>query len=136
MASAFLKYIDTGSFVSTQLYKYPPTIYYLSYAFFAINAVFLAVKDINLNNALVRLIIVWLSSNSLWIYLWHIFAFYIWRHFAATPNEDILLFAQQAIFLLFFGILCTYLQNKVVLAIPLKNLVWKNKIAPLFSGNA
>lgn len=133
---ALLKYIDTGSFVPTQLYKYPPTIYYLSYAFFAINVVFLAINNINLKNDLVRSIIVWLSSNSLWIYLWHILAFYIWSHFAEPPNGDILLFSVKVIFLFMFGILFTRLQNTVVFAIPLNNLVWKNKIAPLLSSNA
>jgi len=133
---ALFKYLDTGFFVPTQLYKYPPTIYYLSYAFFAINAVFLIIKSIDIKNDFVRSIITWLSSNSLWVYLWHIFAIYMWGYFATEPIEGTLLFSVNLMFLLIFGILCTYIQNKIVLAIPLTNPIWKNKIAPLLSSNA
>lgn len=115
---AVTKYLDTGTYVSTQDYKYPPRLYYISYAFFFINLIYyliskyLAIKNERLING-----IVWLSSNSLWIYLWHIMAFYLWITFInrldfSTP--PFLRFLIQASFLFLFGIAATYLQVKLV----------------------
>jgi peptidoglycan/LPS O-acetylase OafA/YrhL len=64
----------TGHTVSTQDFKYPPQMYYLSYAVFV--AVLLWVLSHKLSILFDRLkvspIILFIAQNSLWIYLWHI----------------------------------------------------------------
>lgn len=133
---AFLKYTETGYFVHTQLYKYPPTLYYLSYAFFAVNMVYLTFRNITIKNNLVNSVVVWLSSNSLWIYLWHIFAFYIWK-FASMDGIDGILptYIGKIIFMITFGIVFTYLQNNLLSSLPIENATWKTKLLPLLSSN-
>lgn len=67
-------FVDTGAFVPTQEYKYPPTAYYLSFAVALIVAIDLLIRCMdltklpsNMNSAAS-----FLSANSIWIYLWHI----------------------------------------------------------------
>lgn len=67
---------QTGNFVPTQSFKYPPQLYYLCYAL-AVSLTLIAFRD-----RIARLIVWprvrgWISfigSNTLWIYLWHIAA--------------------------------------------------------------
>lgn len=80
-----------GSFVLTQYYKYPPRLYYLSYSIFMslllyllAGSIFTATRKINLRINLCHKLgldkfIIFLSSSSLWIYLWHVFMLYYWR---------------------------------------------------------
>lgn len=78
---------ETGSFVLTQNYKYPPRLYYVSYSIFMSLLLYLISERIfrepQKNDLLHKLnlnkIIVFLSSSSLWIYLWHVFLLYYWR---------------------------------------------------------
>lgn len=109
------KYMVTGHIVHTQGFKYPPTIYYLSYAFFALNLVYLVCRNLPDLGDFLNAIIIWLSTNSLWIYLWHIMAFYLW-YFTLGKNDasSFLFFFAKAVFMLCFGILCTLLQGFLV----------------------
>lgn len=78
---------DTGSFVLTQDYKYPPRLYYLSYSVFMSlllylmsEYIFRASEKINLLYSLnLDKFIIFISNSSLWIYLWHVFMLYYWR---------------------------------------------------------
>lgn len=67
-------YINAGSFVPTQEFKYPPSIYYLSFAITSISFVELIIRFANPNNLprSVKSAISFISENSIWIYLWHI----------------------------------------------------------------
>lgn len=106
----YLKY-DTGSFVTTQNYKYPPQLYYLSYSLFALNLIYLFCR--RESNKINPKIIIWLSSKSLWIYLWHIFAFFVLD--ALLSSEKRLSLSIIRFVLLFgFGILATYIQSLLV----------------------
>ncbi|MBW4520569.1 MAG: hypothetical protein KME16_12810 [Scytolyngbya sp. HA4215-MV1] len=106
--------------VQTQTYKYPPTIYYLSYAIFAAILAYLMVDDLmqkygnrlmeqeNLVDALV-----FVSTSSLWSYLWHIFWLTIWNllryvHLPLIENFAVKFFAVS-----FFAIATTYLQKRL-----------------------
>ena len=64
-----------GSFVPTQFYKYPPTLYYFSYAV-AISCAAWALSGqvvALLNKApILKNLILFIAQNSIWIYLWHI----------------------------------------------------------------
>ena len=97
---AVAKFNEIGHLVATQHFKYPPTIYYLSYAFFAINLIYLLSKKLKFSNRIYSNVIMWLSFNSLWIYLWHIMAVYIWRFLLPNPNGDLMLFTLKTTFLL------------------------------------
>jgi fucose 4-O-acetylase-like acetyltransferase len=66
---------QTGNFVPTQAYKYPPSIYYLSYAIAV--SVFLWIvsggiwKQIE-KSKIISNAILFIAQNSIWVYLWHI----------------------------------------------------------------
>jgi len=111
-AFAIYQYKLNGYFVITSRFKFPPTIYYLSYAFAAIHVIYPICKYLagifNTN------FIMWLSSKSLWIYLWHIVAYYIWLTLFGKPDGDFYKFLPSTIFLFGFGILATYLQSLLV----------------------
>lgn len=77
-------FVTTGHFIETQSCKYPPTLYYLSYAVFSLNLVYLLCKKV-LVKSLPPKPVIWLSSNSLWIYLWHIMAIYLWEYTKCQP---------------------------------------------------
>lgn len=128
------KLLETGAPVPTQDFKYPPTLYYLSYAFFALNAVYLLCVKIRLQGPRQRSLVSWLSSNSLWIYLWHIMAFYIWEFLFPDPAGNYGLFLLKSGFLLGMGILCTALQNKLVQLLVRAEAPYSDRIAPMLSA--
>jgi len=130
-----LKYIDLGEFVPTENYKYPPTLYYFSYAFFAINVIYLLVSRISISSPIIKQVIIWLSSNSLWIYLWHIMADRLWLYLLPSPTGEFIFFIEKTVFLLVFGCVCTAIQNKLVVKLSKRNLLWRKHISPLLSGN-
>jgi Acyltransferase family len=96
--------LNEGEFMRTQEYKYPPQLYYLSYALFVSVLLYLGIdylqKQQKLSNRYINQFIVFVSSSSLWIYLWHIFFLeYSAKNF---PN------------IVFLSIATTYLQKKLV----------------------
>lgn len=131
-----VKYVEVGYFVPTQKFKYPPTIYYLSYAFFALNTIYLIFNQINLKDKKVKDSILWLSSNSLWIYLWHIMGYYIWNFLLPDPDGVLLLALAKMSFLLIFAFVCTAAQNYFVNLLIKTNIPYKKRVASLLSGNA
>lgn len=119
ISMAISKYIDQGYFVQTQEYKYPPTLYYLSYAFFCLNLVyFYTSKHLNIEKIVIKELTVWLSSHSLWIYLWHIMGISVWLYIGEnkiiTLTGTFGLFILKFIFIFSFGILITYIQVSIV----------------------
>lgn len=80
-------YIHSGHIVPTQDFKYPPRIYYLSFALIGCEFMWLAgpyVWEQAARIPAVRHAILFIARNSLWIYLWHIpFIKYIDTNFAA-----------------------------------------------------
>lgn len=77
-AIAVYLYLDTGHWVLTQEHKYPPQLYYLSYAFLWVNLIYVAAYS-RIVKSIPPTVMHWLSDNSLWIYLWHIMAVYVWE---------------------------------------------------------
>lgn len=67
-------YLKEGRIVSTQELKYPPSVYYLSYALFISCILLLNIRLIENILDLIKLknIVNFIASNSIWIYLWHI----------------------------------------------------------------
>jgi Acyltransferase family len=96
--------LNEGEFIRTQDYKYPPQLYYLSYALFIAILLYLGIdylqRQQKLSNRYVNQFIVFVSSSSLWIYLWHIF----FLEYSAKNFPNIVVLSIGA----------TYLQKKVV----------------------
>ena len=110
---AIYYYLEVGKFVKTQSYKYPPQLYYLSYSILCLNMTYLLCKTI-----LVKLIppksVVWLSANSLWIYLWHIMAVYLLKYTVGSTQGRLGLFLVKCAFILFFSVSITMVQKFLV----------------------
>jgi hypothetical protein len=72
---ALFLFIQTGGFVPTQTHKYPPTLYYFSYALgialvaWALSGTVQRLLD---QVATLKAITLFIAQNSIWIYLWHI----------------------------------------------------------------
>lgn len=64
----------SGKVTATQAFKYPPTIYYLSYALSVSSTLWLASDTILFKIKQIRLSlpILFIAQNSIWVYLWHI----------------------------------------------------------------
>lgn len=69
-----LLYLKQGHIVVTQAMKYPPSVYYLSYAIFVSALLWFfserildVIRYLRFEN-----IMLFISQNSIWIYLWHI----------------------------------------------------------------
>lgn len=107
---AWAKAVATGGFVDTQTAKYPPRLYYLIYAFFCLNAIFYFIRSTKEFSPQLSRVISWLSSNSLWIYLWHIFAYFLWDFFVDIPYSFSIFLAKTA-FLISFGCIMTIAQR-------------------------
>lgn len=66
---------QNGAFQRTQMFKYPPQHYYLAYALMCAFALWLAAEPLLRLLRAAKLIdfVMFAGSNSIWIYLWHIF---------------------------------------------------------------
>ena len=75
LACAFWYGRGADGFVGTQKFKYPPRIYYLSYAL-AVSSLAIAaaplVCSVLARQKVIESVIFFIAQNSLWIYLWHI----------------------------------------------------------------
>lgn len=65
-------YFYTGSVEPTQSYKYPPSLYYFSYAIFVSSVLWRYSHVIENVSSKIRGVMVFCAKNSIWIYLWHI----------------------------------------------------------------
>lgn len=67
-------FLCSGKFIPTQVFKYPPSIYYFSYALFVSVSLFICSQHlVNFFGKMkINKQISFVASNSIWIYLWHI----------------------------------------------------------------
>lgn len=124
MISAVCVFLIYNQIQATQIMKYPPTIYYISYALFMSFLLMGIFKMIPLKKLG---FIEFCSSSSLWIYLWHIFFLYV------IP----LLFGQihwTAYYMVVVtcSIAVCYVQNKIVDKLESRNI--NKNILKLFRG--
>ena len=111
---------NSGYFVATQNFKYPPQFYYLSYGILMSMLMYLLVNFLSnklnqlfqIRNLLVNFI-VFVSESSLWIYLWHTF-FWKYENFAALilPKSDSWIVIY--VYIVLVSIATTYLQKKLI----------------------
>ncbi|WP_325239813.1 acyltransferase [Methylophilus sp.] len=67
-------FLFNGEFIPTQSLKYPPSIYYFSYALFISSLLWIYSERIEyfLEQINIKNVVLFIASNSIWIYLWHI----------------------------------------------------------------
>ena len=101
-------FITNGSYPRLSDYKYPARILYFAYA---LPIIILLVELTKRHEAKYRRfkIIEFISKHSLWIYLWHILFMAVVR-FVLVMDNWILAY----IFVVFFSIFFTYIQNVLV----------------------
>ena len=67
-------FLFNGEFISTQSLKYPPSIYYFSYALFISSLLWLNSQHIDhvIERLKIKDFVLFTARNSIWVYLWHI----------------------------------------------------------------
>ncbi|WP_432645135.1 acyltransferase family protein [Methanobrevibacter sp.] len=106
IVSAYIIYLNTGMFQPTQIMKYPPTVYYISYALFVSFLLLSIFKKCNLKP---NRFIEFCSKSSLWIYLWHILFITIIPMIFGELN-----WVLNYIIVVICSIGITYIQNKIL----------------------
>jgi hypothetical protein len=121
-------YIMNGQFVPTQELKYPPSIYYFSYALFVSSLLWIHSGKIEclLEKLQVKNVVLFIASNSIWIYLWHI-----------PLIKNIHTYYVLKFFIVFItAVLITYMQTLLVSALVkrIDSVECKKNIKVLFTG--
>lgn len=109
-------WVTEHKFVGTQLYKYPPHLYYLSYAiaisllaYIAADSLLKWVKSMKLQN-----VVLFVGRNSMWIYLWHIFAIRIKLLFELQFSSFISFYLFVYGLAILFTVVQRYLVNQTI----------------------
>ena len=130
--SAVLGRPGGGGILPTQLFKYPPRIYYLSYAI-SVFLILWILKDkvvfiINEISPKVLGCIAYIGSRTIWIYLWHIVVL------GFVGNIDYTVVRFLVVYGIAIGI--TFLQVKIVESITenISNISLKKNIRMVFIG--
>lgn len=125
-------YRSLGHFISIQDFKYPARIYFVSYgifmSLFAFSGVDLICCKYNLsnNNHVLLRGIVFVSSSSLWIYLWHIFFVYYWQTLVVYLPKFASHFMIAFSVITLGAIAVTYLQKEIISRIITKTRCGQN----------
>ncbi len=98
-------------FESTQSFKYPPEIYYLSYGLFVSILLFYLLNFIKVEELFNLRLIHWLSKYSLTLYLYHTIPLYILRFFGNELEWIDTYFITRFSYLLFISILFVSAHN-------------------------
>lgn len=106
-------YRDAGEIVGTIIAKYPPTVYYLSYALGMLNLTYLICKAIS-KISFGQNLVTWISANSLWIYLWHILTLYAFLMFFSEADKNLVKSLIQYLCVLAGAVGITFIQNHLV----------------------
>lgn len=99
-------------FAFTQTAKYPPRLYYLSYALLVSLSLYTVRKTNIFNKLFANKYFLFLGSSSLWIYLWQILYLFVWKIVPKTTLSNNYLGA--FIFVLLLSVITTYVQRYLV----------------------
>jgi peptidoglycan/LPS O-acetylase OafA/YrhL len=118
---ALYNFSIAGNFVQTQMYKNQPRIYYLSYAIFISTIAYLVIdriwtKHYTYLRSKFSFLIKWIefvSSSSLWIYLWHIYLLFLWNRIFQRFSPVTKKFLVTFIIVTIISIAITFLQKKI-----------------------
>ncbi|HSA07343.1 MAG TPA: acyltransferase [Candidatus Gastranaerophilales bacterium] len=111
---ALILHFKLGYTIPTWHFKYPPGIYFFSYALFCSLSLYLILKNLNINKIKdnfpqICAIITFISASSLWIYLWHIFYIYLWNTYFDLNN-----FLLQFFVILILSLSTTIIQKQFI----------------------
>lgn len=126
-----------GSYVSTNNYKFPPSFYYFSYAIFIVCILWPQLPKATQFLAKWRImpIIVFVSSNSIWIYLWHIL---VLAYMNRIGTQNLYLnYCQIWLLVLSLAIIITFMQYRFItrlLAPHISSPMIRKNITQLFTG--
>lgn len=65
-------FIVKGIISYPQDFKYPPSVYFIAYSFVISIPIYFILSNIQINSGWSGVILLFISSNTIWIYLWHI----------------------------------------------------------------
>ena len=94
-------YKINGKIIATQEYKYPFRVYYISYGVFVSGILIMIFKKIKYGKILNNKLFEFISSNSLWIYLWHIFILYCIKPINMTWSLKFILIISISLIIVF-----------------------------------
>ena len=105
-------YHMNGVYILTGQYKYPPRIYYLAYASFAIIIIWVLRNEIQLVACRLKIekVLGFIGSHTLWIYFWHVLMILIFEPISIH-------FLCKFIFVLTFSTITTYIQSCLIVLV-------------------
>lgn len=107
------QFLFVHHFVQTQVYKYPPGIYYLSFAL-AVSLLLYLVSYTGLFQKLFKTsLLQFIASSTLWIYLWQIFFLYQWNWAQGYFPIFLRNFVGEYLLVLCSSVLLTFLQKYI-----------------------
>jgi peptidoglycan/LPS O-acetylase OafA/YrhL len=128
---AWYYYRETGAYQSTQICKYPPRLYYTSYALAFVCVLWVFRKQIAslFERARISSVFCFIGSHTLWIYFWHIILLLL---LGQRINNPLLLFA--VVFLVAVGL--DYIQVVIIKRIMkmIESNSLKKNLTTLFLG--
>lgn len=65
-------FITTGTLSYPQDFKYPPSLYFIAYSFAVSIPIYFIISKVQIKGGWSSSILLFISSNTIWIYLWHI----------------------------------------------------------------
>lgn len=95
-----------GTFIMTNDYKYPARLYYLCFSIPIILCLMEVGRKIKLKE---NKFILFISSSSLWIYLWHILALYAVKSFIIDDR----FWGLQYLLIVIISVFTTFVQNRI-----------------------
>lgn len=109
--SAIIMYLIHGEYIYTSVFKYPPRIYYISYAVFISMVLIIILERINLKKISKKILnsVNFISRHSLWIYIWHV----IYISMLEWGNFEINWIIEYFIIVL-ISVVTTIIQNKIL----------------------
>lgn len=101
-----------NNFIPTQTFKYPIRMYYLSYALFVSIGLYIIISQLNKNSKLKpNNTIIFISKNSMWIYLWHILYLEMVNNMFINIRLGFIL---RLIIITLLSIITVYFQKKII----------------------
>lgn len=100
--------------INTQMAKYPPRSYYLSYAL-AMTILLMFLSETKLFISIFRTrFFQFFAQSTLWIYLWHILFLGLWERKIFYVPFGYHWYLVEYVFVIFWAVLFTYLQKKII----------------------
>ena len=112
--TAFVYMLFQTNFASTQDFKYPPTLYYVSYAMVITLLLFFAAELKFMKRFFSNSLLKFIAVSSLWIYLWHILFLTLWDTFSGVLPSVYQHFLIEYVFVFAAAVGVTFLQKKIV----------------------